>query len=59
MNKNHPDNLTPVQCLQNRLNIIDRYIARLTKSGDTGSDFKKFYENKSNQFKAAIETLKQ
>jgi hypothetical protein len=53
----HPDSLSPIELLQNRKRSIDQYIERLTRNGDTGSDFKKFYEAKSNEFKRAIEAL--
>lgn len=56
--KGHPDSVTPMEILEDRLKNIDHYIYQLEKSGNTGTDFLVFYKNKSLEFQEAIKKLK-
>ena len=55
--KGHPDSVTPIEYLTDRLKVIDHYIWRLEKSGNTGTDFLNFFKEKSKEYKEAIEKL--
>jgi hypothetical protein len=55
--KGHPDAVTPLEYLQDRLKVIEHYVWRLEKSGNTGTAFMDFYKGKVDEYRGAIKLL--